>query len=234
MRGRTLSSGSARDTQWADAEGEHGRADADGAPEEPSQHQHRHLDRRAAHRDGHAQVGQAGHQAVARARTPAGADVEAAADGDDHERPEHVRGLPSRPVGHGNQRHAQIDHRADQQRVGERAQPGALMQRKPQGQHHQRRDDHHRSQAQPGVLRHALREHRPGIHPQLGLDQQRDSEAEQHAAGHQAGGPLDGPIPGAAHAALVGAGGVVRKRLKATPAQISSTTPKGQVPARKP
>ena len=108
------------------------------------------------------------------------------------------------------------------------------MQRKPQGQHHERGDDHHRPQAEAGVLRDALREHRPGIHSQLGLDQQRDAEAEQHAAGDQADGPLDGPVPGAAHAALEGAGAVVRKRLKATPAQISSTTPKGQVPARKP
>ena len=82
----------------------------------------------------------------------------------------------------------------------------------------------------------ALREDRPGIHSELGLDQQRDPEAEQHAAGHQTGGPLQRAGPRRRSPGFVtGAGGaVVRKRLKATPAQISSTTPKGQVPARKP
>lgn len=170
----------------ADRDGEQHGPDADGAAEQPADGEHRDLDagtRQAQRLPG--PRGQAGHQAVARARTEAGTDVEPGGDTVQRDAAEEQRDAGCERVGRRQDAEGGVGGQADHDDVARRAEAGTLPQRDPGQQHQRADDDHDAAQRQAGVPGQALVQHVPGSQAQARGDHQRGAGAEQHEPGEE-------------------------------------------------
>jgi hypothetical protein len=119
-------------------------------------------------------------ETVTRAGAEAAADVQPGRDAvaadpaseQQHTRPQHV--------GRVRQREYEVDDRAHDQRVGERANAGPLVQRDPQEQYRQADDDHPRADPEPKRSRESLVQHVPRIEPQLREHDHPGGRAVEH------------------------------------------------------
>ena len=165
---------------------EHG-PDADRASEQPAGEQGRQLDAGTDDPDRVTAAGDAGHDAVAGARTEARADVETDAGPGQSETGDEHRPARRRVVGGRQTRQHEIDHDADDDRVGDRADPDPLSQRDPPEQYDE--PDEHRDgpDRDARAVGEAEVQHVPRIDAEIGADRQREGHAAQHEPGHQTG-----------------------------------------------
>ncbi len=125
----------------ADPEREEDRAEADGAAEQPAGEQNGCLDDEPRRPDRPAEAcAQPRHEAVTRAGTEVGADVQARGDGDEHHAEEEHEHLQREPVDRGKDGERRLHARADEQDVREGADARLLTQGDPQQQNEEADD----------------------------------------------------------------------------------------------
>ena len=88
---------------------------------------------------------------------------------------------------------------ADDDRVGERAEAGALAQRHPRREQRERADDRDLPDREVDVAGDPLVEDVPRVQAGVRLQQQGHGEPEQHEAGEQADRALDGAVVATGH-----------------------------------
>nr|BFF16249.1 hypothetical protein GCM10025699_75520 [Microbacterium flavescens] len=116
------------------------------------------------------------HEPVARARPEVGPDVEAAGDRQQEQTPGEGEALRP-PLGLLRQHpQAEVGHRADRERVGDRAEARPLLERDPEQQHHEAGEERDQAEAHPGVLREPLRQDVPRRDSDARTDHERDGE----------------------------------------------------------
>ena len=142
-------------------------------------------------------LGEPGHQAVTGAGAESGTDVEPGPDRDHDDAAEHHRRAGDEKLGFGQQREHDVDDEADLDRIEDRAEAHRLAERDPQHQQRNAGDDRHLADGEPGQLGHARVEHVPRRCSEIGVDQQRDADAEdgepEHASTDALGRAIGGP-----------------------------------------
>ena len=188
----------------SDREGEQDRADADASAEGGADDEDGELDAGAHHSHRVAPLGDAGHQAVARAGAEPGADVPAAA-GPEGVHAEHQQQRRAATWRRGCRATARVTSatRPIRRTLSTVPRPGRSRSGIQQEQHHQPGEDGDGPDRGAGALGHALVQHVPGPESEVGADHQPDAHPEQRQSEEQPGEPRpqlhgrgDGEHPG--------------------------------------
>ena len=170
----------------ADREREQHRADAQAPPQhQPDEHDN-DLERRTHEpdREPGATV-QAGHQPVTRSAPELGADVERRGEPTEQDTPDRQPDPDHEQVRALEQAQRRIGGDPDDDRVGDRADTGHLLERDPEDQHQEADDDEHLAEAERHVVGDARVEHVPWSQPQAAAHHHRQRDAVQHQADRQ-------------------------------------------------
>ena len=144
-----------------DAEREQHRADADVAAEREADGEREQLDDRAHEPQRMAARGDRGHQTVARTRPEPGTDVQRHAERRDDDAAEQHRPPHREVVDLGEHVEHPVHDEADRERVDDRADAGALLQRDPREQHDEADEHDHQTEREAGDVGETLVEHVP-------------------------------------------------------------------------
>lgn len=173
----------ARSHGWPDAKGEQDRAQAKRAAQRPADCHHRQFKAGAHECDGLSCQGlKASHEAIPGSRSQVRDQIYRAAESGYQYPQQREGGVRDKCLERWQEGQHMFQHRRDDDRVEDCADPRCLPERDPQEQDGHADDEGREPQAPPCNIGQAFREYCPGTHADTSGDQQCFSQAKQHQA----------------------------------------------------